>query len=116
MIERKKQNIEELFKLLRENPDLPIVPMVNGEIPESDSGYWVGAWGGSHIDEYILCKNREWMALKSDDDVFGVLERYLSDEELEKLPETESECRPYYDALPWTKAIIVYIDFPEETP
>ena len=31
-------------------------------------------------------------------------------EEFEKLPETEEECRPFYDALPWTKAIIVYIN------
>ncbi len=31
----------------------------------------------------------------------------------EALPESEEECRPYYDKLPWIKAIIVYIDLPE---
>ncbi len=46
---------------------------------------------------------------KSDDDVFEVLERFLPEEEFEALPEKESECRPFYDALPWVKAIIVYI-------
>lgn len=49
------------------------------------------------------------MAFKSWDDVFDTLEKYLTDEEFEKLPESESECRAHYDALPWTKAIIVYI-------
>ena len=111
--EKERKNREELFKLMQENPDLPVVAMVDGEIPGDDSGYWLGAWGSAHIDEYPLTHNREWMVFKSDDDVFDVLERHLTDEEFEKLPETEEECRPFYDALPWTKAIIVYIDLPD---
>ena len=111
--EKERKNHEELFNLMQENPDLPVVAMVDGEIPGDDSGYWLGAWGSAHIDEYLLTHNREWMAFKSDDDVFDVLERHLTDEEFEKLPETEEECRPFYDALPWTKAIIVYIDLPD---
>ena len=98
--EREKQNREELFRLMRENPDLPVVPMVDGEICGDDSGYWCGAWGHASVD---------YMAFKSWDDVFDTLEKYLTDEEFEKLPESESECRAHYDALPWTKAIIVYI-------
>lgn len=108
--ERERQNREELLKLIQENPDIPIVPIVNGEIPGDDSGYWIGAWGCARIDEYLITHNMEWMVFKSDDDVFDVLERHLSDEEFEKLPEAESECRPIYDALPWTKAIVVYIE------
>ena len=42
--------------------------------------------------------------------MFDVLERYFTYEEFEKLPESESECRKYYDALPWEKAIIVFIE------
>ena len=53
------------------------------------------------------------MLFKSDDDVFDALEKYMSYEEFEKLPDSESECRPYYEKLPWTKAIIVYINLPE---
>lgn len=52
------------------------------------------------------------MVFKSDGDVFDVLERHLSDEEFERLPESEEECRKIYDALPWTKAILVNIDTP----
>lgn len=111
--EKEWQNREELFNLMRENPELPVVPMVDGEIAGDDSGYWLGAWGCARVDEYLLTQNSEWMVFKSDDDVFDVLERHLTDEEFEKLPETEEECRPYYDALPWTKAIIVYINLPD---
>lgn len=111
--EKERKNREELFKLMQENPELPVVPMVDGEIPGDDSGWWLGAWGSARIDEYLFTRNREWMVFKSDDDVFDVLERHLSDEEFEKLPETEAECRPYYDALPWIKAIIVDINLPD---
>lgn len=109
LLSGKGENLLALLKLMQENPELPGVPMVDGEIPGDDSGYWLGAWGSVKVDEYLLTNNREWMVFKSDDDVFDVLEKYLSDDEFEKLPETEEECRPVYNALPWTKAIIVYI-------
>lgn len=111
--EQRKKYREELFKLMQENPELPVVPMVDGEIPGDDSGYWLGAWGSARVDEYLFTHNHEWMVFKSDDDVFDVLERHLSDEEFEKLPEIEEECREVYNSLPWTKAIVVYITLPD---
>ena len=69
----------------------------------------MAGWGASRVDEYLICERAERVAFKSEDDVFDVLEKYLTDEEFEKLPESESECRAYYDALPWKKAIVVYI-------
>jgi hypothetical protein len=50
--EQRKKYREELFKLMQENPELPVVPMVDGEIPGDDSGYWLGAWGSARVDEY----------------------------------------------------------------
>ena len=113
MTERKKQYREELFKLMQENPDLPIVPMVDADIVADDCGYWIGAWGRASVDEYLFAERSEKMLFKSDDDVFGALESYMSYEEFEALPESESECRHYYNKLPWIKAIIVYINLPE---
>lgn len=49
----------ELFRLMRENPELPVVPMVDWEITGDDNGYWLGAWGSARIDEYLLISNRE---------------------------------------------------------
>ena len=111
--EKERKNREELFKLMQENPDLPVVPMVDSEIVADNCGYWRGSWGSAEVDEYFISKRAERVFFKSDDDVFDVLERHLTDEEFEKLPETEEECRPFYDALPWTKAIIVYINLPD---
>ena len=112
--ERERQNRDELFRLMKENPDLPVVPMVDGEVCGDDSRYWMAGWGMSCVDEFLICERAERTAFKSDGDVFDVLEDYLSREEFENLPENESACRPTYDALPWRKAIIVYIETAEE--
>ena len=50
-----------------------------------------------------------------DHDIFDTLERMLSKEEFDALPETEKECKQIYDALPWKKAIVVYIETQEGT-
>lgn len=105
----KNEKTLELLKLVEQNPDLPVVPMVDGEIVSDDYGYYIGNWGSAVVDEYLVAKRNDMIYFKSDDDVFDVLEHQLSDEEFEALPETESECRPFYDGLPWRKAIIVYI-------
>ncbi|MCD7927347.1 MAG: hypothetical protein LUF80_00555 [Oscillospiraceae bacterium] len=104
------ENVAELLKLSQENPELPIVPMVDAEITGDDYGYYAGSWGKATVDEYIVIG--DYIAFKNDDDIFDVLERHLSREEFENLPEDDEECRPIYDALPWTKAIIVYITTP----
>lgn len=106
--EKERKNREELFRLMKENPDLPVIPMVDGEIPGADCGYWLGAWGTAQLDEYLEASDR--IVFKSDDDVFDVLERFLPCDEFYQLPHVESECRKKYDALPWKKAIIVYIE------
>ncbi|MCD8195917.1 MAG: hypothetical protein LUE24_01875 [Lachnospiraceae bacterium] len=105
-----QENTAELMRLIRENPELPILPFVDGEIPADDGGYWLGEWGEARVDEFLLPNKSEYYLFKSDDDVFDALERCLPYEEYEKLPESEEECRPLYEALPWTKAIIVYIN------
>ena len=102
-----RENREKLFQLMRENPDLPVVPLVDGEIPGDDCGYWLGAWGAAELDEYLV--GSDGVIFKSDDDVFDALERFLPGDEYDHLPDDESECRKIYDALPWKKAIVVYI-------
>lgn len=102
------ENTKELLRLIEQNPGLPVVPMVDGEIVTDDFGYYLGAFGSASVDEFVISR-RDLVLFKSDDDVFDTLERCLTDEEFEALPEAESKCRAAYDALPWVKAIIVYV-------
>lgn len=111
---RERENRDELFRLMKENPELPVVPFVDGEIALEDTGYWLGAWGRADVDEYVIAERAERFLFRSDDDVFDALEAYMSWDDFEKLPEDEETCRrEYYDKLPWKKAIIVYINLPE---
>lgn len=99
------KKIDKLLKLIKENPYLPIVPMVDGEIAGDDYSYYVGKWGDSCIDEYFIELGH--IFFKSDDDMYEVLE-YIEDD----IPESDEECRKLYENLPWKKAIIVYIRRP----
>lgn len=112
--EKEKKNRDELFRLMQENPDLPVVPMVDSDIVVDD-GYnlWMGSWGDSHIEEYVLGK--KYLHFREDDD-WGEIEWALADgfvgyETFEGL--SDEEAKSEYAALPWIRAIIVNIDLPE---
>lgn len=113
--EIEKKNRTNLFRLMHENPDLPVIPFVDGEVVGGDEfGSWMGSWGAARIDEFVFPPaDYEPVIFKSDDDVFDTLEKCLPKEKFDALPETEEGCRPIYNALLWTKAIIVNIDMPE---
>ncbi len=109
-----KERQEGLLELMKENPDLPVLPFVDADVISDDSGYWLGSWGIMGVDEYIVPLDSDAPVMfKSDNDIFGTLEKCLNHEEFEKLPYAEWECRQIYEDLPWKKAIIVYIDLPE---
>ena len=102
-----------IIKLIEENPDLPIVPMVDSEVVADDCGYWKGEWGSCEVTEYY--EGRERIHFKDFDDEEDVLNdlvgcKYshdphgrdiydLSDDEWDKL----------YKSIPWVKCIVVYI-------
>lgn len=50
------KNTETLLRLVQENPDLPVVPMVDGGIAWDDSGYFMAAFGAAEVDEYIVSR------------------------------------------------------------
>lgn len=109
MLIKKTTRGEELFKLMQENPELPVVPMVDSEVVcDDDYARWTGSWGSASIDEYFTHDERVFF--RSDDDTDDVLGYVLNAEEYEEM--TDEEAEAVYDALPWVKAIIVNIDTP----
>lgn len=114
--ENESRDRDNLFRLMRENPDLPVIPFVDGEVCAGDDfASWMGSWGASRVDEFVFPPDEyKPVIFKSDNDIFDTLENCLPEEKFDALPETEAECLPIYDALPWTKAIIISINVPEE--
>lgn len=47
-------NVEKLINLMEENPNLPVLPMVDYEIVGEDWGRWMGSFGDSYVGEYAL--------------------------------------------------------------
>lgn len=111
-IDYQKEKITELLELIEENPDLPIVPMVDGEIVGDDScARWMGSWGGCHIGEYLM--GEDHMHYRDNEDN-GEIEAVLSEEygyDAFAGMDDETAKRAYME-MPWIRAIIVAIDLP----
>lgn len=104
-------NVIKFHQLLVENPNLPIVPMVDSEICSEDYARCMGSFGSSWVDDYCIGQNdRMWCKSDFDNDINEALETILPWHEFEKIPEGKE--KEVYDNLPWTKAIIVNIDLP----
>lgn len=104
--EREKQNLEHLLKLIAENPELPVVPMVDGGITEGDDyGRWLGAWGSSCIREYLVGVDHICFR---DGDIEEALTETIGWSKYGEM--TGEQAKEAYEALPWIKAIIVNID------
>ncbi len=111
MDKNQKENIIDLLKLIIENPELEILPMVATDCVLDDTfAYWGASWGKAKIDEYWVCDERIYF--KSQDFDFLVeewMDDYcndypdLSEDEFRKLAEKEIESRE------WVKAIVVRI-------
>lgn len=108
---KKQGNIKELFTLIKNNPDLPIVAYVDSDIV-ADCGYnrWLASVGSSHVIEYAKVDKYGYgeMELVYKDDV-EEYERYL----YENTSMTDSEIKECISNLNWIKAIAVNIDLPE---
>lgn len=52
------EKTQKLIELIKENPDLPIIPMVYYEVVGEDYGNWVGRFSTCYIGEYALFRNK----------------------------------------------------------
>jgi hypothetical protein len=108
---KQKENVTDLLQLIKDNPGLPIVPMVASECVCDDShGYWMGLWGSAFVTKYY-CLDEKMYDYDDFDELVEMwidqnYEEYdsLSDEELEKL------ARDKVGSYEWVDAIIVFID------
>lgn len=113
-IKKQQENIENLLKLIKENPGLEILPMVDSQcVPSDDFCYWMGKWGTAEIDEYYCSDERIYFKSEDfeklvDDWVDNNYERYpwAIDKRLEK------KASEYISEYAWVKAIVVKIDSP----
>ena len=105
---------EELFKLIKENPELEIVPMVDSELCGDDYSYYMGSWGTAELDEYWCADERIYFRTNDEEDLVQQLMdnnynddwKGKSDEEMEKLAEE------IVNGYEWVKCITIKIECP----
>lgn len=104
-------HLAQLLDLMKENPHLPVVPMVDYEVVADDGCcYWMGSWGNARVDLYLTAKER--ILFKGQDDSYDVLLHFMDSDKVDNM--TMEEMDKACDELPWKKAIVVYIETPEE--
>jgi len=47
--------LNDLLQLIKENPDLPVIPMVDSDVVAGDEyGYWIGSIGKCEVREFAI--------------------------------------------------------------
>lgn len=130
-------NIKILFELINENPELPIICMVDCEIIGDDYARWLAQIGWSEVGEFASYNERFYTDREEfieayysrNDDIldnrFGyyprisypdALKRYKK-EEIEANKEAEKRLDTYLNEVAdraFKRAILVYIDTPDD--
>lgn len=106
-----ENNVVQLLELIKNNPDLPIIPMVETEVVAGDEfGYWMGSFGDCDIKEYVL---DDWYG----EGIVRYRDKYTEEEVIEHIAEskydgTEEGYKKAAEEIKglWKKAIIVQIN------
>lgn len=103
-------NIKQLMALMEQYPELPIAPMVSGEMCDDDiCARFLGQIGYCRVDRYIVGKKRFYLYDDTDmQEVIEVLEDVA--DFIDDGSATDEELITVYRELPWVKAILVDID------
>ena len=124
-----KAKSEAFLKLIKKNPTLPIVPMVDYEIVGDGFGWWMGAWGDAYVGEYACYDDRffedreDFKEKYYDNNCDELCEMFnyepftngYTKEEFEANKENEKRLDEHLDRLAeelFIKAIIVHIELP----
>lgn len=106
----KNPHLAQLLDLMKQNPHLPIVPMVDAEVVADDMyASWLGSWHSASIDKYY--KGEERVYFYNELDMEDLLVETKGWDWLET--SSDEEDLEAYRSLPWVKCIVVYITTPE---
>ena len=101
--------IQQFCELVKQNPGLPVLCMVDSDVVADDSYCRYGATiGHSRIDRYVCTDERIYFYDEAD--FADVLERIYDEDFLSD--KSQSELIALYNKLNWTKVIVLNIDEP----
>lgn len=107
-----KDKVNHLLQLLKDNPELEIVPMVDCEVCGGDDySWWIGSWGTASVDEYWSDDEKIYFRSESEDELIddAIDEEWPEEMTDEKIEKAASE---KVNSYKWTKCICVKINTP----
>lgn len=103
---KQSEKLTQLLELMQANPELPVIPCVDGDVVSGDEYYcWLGSWGESAVQEFVTGRERTYYREDDISEMNDVLCEHYDPELVDNM--TEEETRAAYNALPWKKAIFV---------
>lgn len=52
---KQSEKLTQLLELMQANPELPVIPCVDGDVVSGDEYYcWLGSWGESAVQEFVI--------------------------------------------------------------
>lgn len=52
---KQSEKLTNLLELMQANPELPVIPCVDGDVVSGDEYYcWLGSWGESAVQEFVI--------------------------------------------------------------
>lgn len=110
---KQSEKLTQLLELMQANPELPVIPCVDGDVVSGDEYYcWLGSWGESAVQEFVIGRERTYYREDDISEMNDVLCEHYDPELVDNM--TEEETRAAYNALPWKKAIFVDVHQYEE--
>ena len=111
-IEKQKQDVIILLNLIKENPELPILPMVSTEcIFDCSHDYWMAEWSNAKVTKYLVSDERVY---QYDVDFEDLVETWIDNkyEEYDDFSGNELEklAKKIINSYKWVNAIIVHIE------
>ena len=112
---KQSEKLTQLLELMQANPELPVIPCVDGDVVSGDEYYcWLGSWGESAVQEFVIGRERTYYREDDISEMNDVLCEHYDPELVDNM--TEEETRAAYNALPWKKAIFADVHQYEEEP
>ncbi|WP_178023066.1 hypothetical protein [uncultured Paenibacillus sp.] len=108
-----QENVKELLRLIEENPDLRITPMVDSEIV-ADDGYnwWLGSFGKAQVDEIFALDERLYIRSEDEDTLIEKQFDDMADEPNLTDEEAWEKAKIEVANYAWEKVIAVKINLP----
>ena len=117
-IEIQQENVQSLLDLIKENPELKILPMIDAEIVADDTyGWWAGSFGKAEIDHIWNNGERIYFKSGAEEDLiekeFDLIYDEIFSHDIEPDPSIINQmATSRVNEYDWEKVIVVWIGLP----